>query len=179
MSQINTYLHVPPYVKEWAEKHLGAPVRFPYNTVEDKMLRRFMDKWPDHDATSDDDTRKKEIKSDDDNLAIALPSTKAKDPRTYSYLGHEAKNSLAESLETLFLHNLWSDLCELQGCNCSLSSLIRAWLEQHGIDFEHEETIRQRFYRLRKKYAQREIVLHHNRTEHEVNSEQVGKMLKT
>ena len=66
---------------------------------------------------------------------------------------------------------MWSDIGSLVNINCNLSTVIRAWCEKHGIirptdditdidelqaaedeNARNLETVRQKYYRLRKKY---------------------------
>ncbi len=157
MSCINSYIAVKPYIRDWTINHFGNPVRFPRNSVEDMLLRQFMSKWPkDLDVIPH---------LAHENLTIALPSMKAKDPRVYNYLSPLAKKAIGESLETLFINNLWTELSKILGYNCNLTTLIDSWLEQHGVSLDHEEAIRQRFYRLRSKYHQKGINLRQIRSE--------------
>lgn len=144
------YLKVEPYLAQWLKKSLGDPVELPRESPESKLIKRFLDKQPEG-VNPDTGT--------DSNLMVAIPWSKEKDPRTYNYLSPRAKKALIESFETIFINNLWTELGSLEGINSTLTNVIYAYLEKHGIDEEHWETIRQKYYRIRKQYMQRGIKL--------------------
>ena len=66
---------------------------------------------------------------------------------------------LVESFDTIFLNNLWTELGDIQNINCSLTNVIYSWLEKHEISEEHWETIRQKYYRIRKRFQEKGIKL--------------------
>ena len=148
MSNFCIYLKVEPYLAQWVTNHLGDPIDFPRDSPESKLIKRFLDKTPLQDNPDLDG-----------NVKVLIPYSKQKDPRFYNYLRPMAKSLLVESLESMFITNLWAELGSVQGVSCSLTSLIRAWLEQHGISEDYEETIRQKFYRIRKRYQKKGIFL--------------------
>lgn len=142
MNEYLIYLEVPAYLAQWARRHFGDPVELPRDSVESRLVKRMLDKEP------------SDVPDLSGNLRLKIPMSKEKDPRSgWTYLSPCAKRCLQESLYTIFLQNLWSELGDLQNVNCELTSLIYAWLEKHGIDESQWETIRQKYYRLRKLYA--------------------------
>ena len=46
MKDIQVYVRVPRYIKEWLVFHLGEPVRFPQRSYENELLHRHLDKRP-------------------------------------------------------------------------------------------------------------------------------------
>lgn len=158
MSDFLIYINVSPYVAEWAISHLGNPIEFPKDSVENRLIKKFLDKTPTGESP---DTK------GDSNLSVKIPFFKLKDPRTYNYMCDEAKELLVESLETLLVHNMWSELGSLENLNCSMKKCIIAWCRKHGISEAYEDTIAQKFYRLRKRYARKGIFLAKNRTDFE------------
>jgi len=144
------YLKVEPYLAQWIKNSLGDPVELPRESPETKLVKRFLDKQPNDIAV---DT------GAESNLMVRIPWSKEKDPRTYNYLSPRAKEMLVESLETIFLNNLWTELGSLDGINASLTTVIYAYLEKHRINEDHWETIRQKYYRIRKRYQKKGIKL--------------------
>lgn len=149
MNQFVVYLEVEPYLKEWAEKHFGNPVEFPRDSVENRMIKRFLEREP-----------KDRLPDLTGNIAVKIPMSKEKDPRAgFTYLSYNAKRAVHESLMTLFLRNLWAELGDLGKVNCQLTTLIYAWLSKHGISDENWECVRQKYYRLRKTYHEKGVYL--------------------
>ena len=144
------YLKVEPYLAQWMTNSMGNPVDLPRESPEVKLIKRFLDKQPTG-SCPDIGTSS--------NLKVIIPWSKEKDPRTYNYFSPRAKKMLVESFETIFLNNMWSELGSLDGINSSLTNVIYAYLEKHGIDEEHWETIRQKYYRIRKQYQKKNIKL--------------------
>lgn len=144
MSEMCIYINVEPYLAEWIKHSFGDPVVMPKDSPESRLLKLFLDKQP-ADVPID--------RPSDFNVAIRIPWYKEKDSRTYFYLAPRAKAMIAECYETMFISNLWLELGSGHNLNCSLTTLVYAWLERHGINDEHWETVRQKYYRLRKRYA--------------------------
>lgn len=156
MSEYLIYIKVSPYVAEWAVHSLGNPVDFPKDSVENRLIKKFLEKTPEGISP--------EMKGDS-NLAIRIPFYKLKDPRIYNYFNDSSKEMLIESLKTLLLQNLWSELGSLENLNCSAKMMVISWCRKHGISETHEDTIAQKFYRLRKRYARKGIFLDKNRND--------------
>ncbi len=148
-------INVPNYLKQWAEYHFGSPVTFPRNSIENKLIKRLLDKTP------------QGVEPDElaGNLSIAIPTSKSKDTRVYNYLHPSSKRAIESSLQTLFLQNLWAEVGGLESLNCSAKLLIVAWCEKHHISDMHEDTVAQKFYRMRKSYALNNVNLPRHRTD--------------
>lgn len=174
MSEFLIYLKVPVYVAEWAIHSLGidndapegsvkrAIIDFPKDSVENRLIKKFLEKTP---AGVSPDMK------GEHNLGVRIPSYKLKDPRVYNYLNEASKKLLTDSLETLLLQNLWSELGSLENLNCSIKQTIVSWCKMHGISDQYEDTIAQKFYRLRKRYAKKGIFLDKNRNDFDDSSE--------
>lgn len=148
MNEYYIYLKVEPYLAQWLFHAFGNPVVLPKDTPEVRLIKRFLDKTP--------ADKKPDMKADS-NVQVVIPWSKEKDPRIYNYFSPHAKMMLAESLETIFLNNLWTELGDIENINCSLTNVIYSWLEKHGIGEEHWETIRQKYYRIRKRFRSKGI----------------------
>lgn len=83
MSNICVYLqNIEPYLKQWfIHEHGGEyPVSLVRGSVESCMLKQFIEKRNEEEATNIDER----------TLAIYIPTFKDKDPRTYFYLPDRA-----------------------------------------------------------------------------------------
>jgi hypothetical protein len=140
MSQFYIHLKVEPYLADWIHNHFGNPVKLMKDSPESMLLKRFLDKQPIGAIP------------DDGNIEIEIPWYKEKDARVYNYLSPKAKEALVESFDSLFTRNMWSEIGSLENINCKITTVIYAYLEKHNIEEKHWETIRQKYYRLRKNY---------------------------
>lgn len=180
------YIKVPAHIRLWAYHAYGNPIVFPAIGNEVAVLRRFTSKPPKRKLSPVEEETKAEqehaictsvhqsaehISMDkeyeeqswndhpDDYIAIELPDSKAKPVREYCYLGPRARRAVKEMITDLFKMNLWASLKDIADRTCKLSYLISAWCEQHNIDIDHEDTVRQCFYRMREQHAKRGVVL--------------------
>ena len=150
MSKFLIYLHVEPYIRQWLIHSFGNPVEFPASSSENAVIRRFTQKQP---------ASLKPQKPSEDDVAICIPACKYKNPETYNYLSLQAKKALEESISDLFRINMWNDLGDLADTSCKKMSAFRAWCTMHGIDVEYAETVRMKWYRMRKSYQTKGVNL--------------------
>jgi hypothetical protein len=150
MSKFLIYLHVEPYIRQWLIHSFGNPVEFPASSNENAVIRRFTQKQP---------ASLKPQKPSEDDVAICIPACKYKNPETYNYLSLQAKKALEESIIDLFRINMWNDLGDLADTSCKKMSAFRAWCTMHGIDVEYAETVRMKWYRMRKSYQTKGVNL--------------------
>lgn len=143
MSDICIYLKMEPYLSEWVYCHFGNPVKLLKEGIESNLMKRMLSEIPEG---ARPDTEK------DGNVKVVIPYYKEKDPRTFNYLSPRAKNALVESFENLFKINLFSELGTLDNIKCNKTTVIYSYCEKHKISEEHWETIRQKYYRIRKRY---------------------------
>ncbi|SHE57555.1 hypothetical protein [Dysgonomonas macrotermitis] len=153
-SEIYIYLKMERYLGQYVTHHWGDPIRLSSNSPEAKLVRRFLDKNPkdtELDSLSDEDITT--------YYRLEIPWSKEKDPRVYNYLYPGSKKLLIDYFESILVNNMCTELLELS-CdpNIVLSDLILAYCEKHGMtnidDQKNFETIRQKFYRARKKYME-------------------------
>jgi hypothetical protein len=171
MSQFLFYLRLEPYLKQWLQHALGNPVQFPAKSNENAIIRRFLTKRPEG---SEPQT------AQDDLTAIVIPDSKAKPPQYYNWVGPSAARAITECIEDLFRRNLWTELDALDGHPCGVNKLIVAWCEMHGINEDHSEAVRQKYYRMRKAYTEKGINLvksTRNHTDDEPDIEQLRTIL--
>ena len=153
MSQFCIYIKLKPYLREWLINSLGHPVRFPDHSNENAVIRTFLQRWP--------AGRPVEVNYDNDYTAIYIPDSKAKPAEYYNYISNSGKKAIVGVIEDLFLQNLWSELAQLtlSSNGKGVNSHIAAWCEMHGISLDSAETVRQRYFRIRKAYTEKGIDL--------------------
>lgn len=157
MSQFRLYLKVKPFVKQWLIHHYdGEPIEFPSQSVENATIRRFIQRLP---------KDKLPEPQKENEVAILIPDSKAKPAQYFNYMGVLGKEALEEVIEDLFKRALWNDLgtledqYEREGKPFKLLKMIRAWMEMNGISIDHEDTVKQRYFRIREAYRNRGINL--------------------
>lgn len=146
MSKFVVYVHVEPFVKQWLIHSYGNPVVFPPQSVENSTIRRFSRKQPDDVPI---------FRADD--VAIAVPDSKAKAASVYNYLGLHGQRAVRECIEDNFKLCMWRELNDLSDVGCTIMTAIYSWCEMHGISIDYADTIRQRYYRLRNSYVERGV----------------------
>lgn len=147
---MNIYLHLPKYLRQWVLHDFGdaeGVVRFPRGSAEHDVLS--------HTLTTQPKNAKPQL-PDEESVAIELPELKYKPLPFYCYLTERARKMLAQVILIRFRIMLWHDLHDLDKLQCSITDVIYDWMERHGIDDDPTswETIRQTYFRQRKKYCQ-------------------------
>lgn len=153
MSQFCVYIKLKPYLREWLVHSLGEPVTFPEHSNVNAVVRTFLQRRPTDIPV--------EINSSGELTAICIPDSKAKPAEYYNYLSNSAKKAVTESIEDLFRLNLWNELAQLAMVDDGrgVNSHIAAWCEMHGISLDSVETVRQKYFRIRKAYTEKGIDL--------------------
>lgn len=150
MKDFVVYIKLEKYLSQWLTHSLGHPVRFPSQSNENSVIRRFIQKLP---------PGQQPEMAFEGATAIVIPDSKAKDPATYNYLGPRAKEAVIEAIEDLFRRNMWAELGDMADRSVGLNKMIAAWCELHGIDDDYIETVRQKYYRIRNAYSKKGIFL--------------------
>ena len=146
------YLNVEPYLKAWLESNFGEPVVLPKDSPENKTIVRFLE--------LKGSRENEEVTDSESNLRILIQGTREKRPERFNYLPERAKKILISSLDGLFEQNLWQDFNHQRKLNkCSIIDFIYAWMEDYKIPFDAHETLRQRYYRLRRTYEKEGVYL--------------------
>lgn len=148
MSEYNVYLQVPDYLAQWISHTFGSPVQLGRDSPENRIMNEMLTKLP-NDSQPDTEANH--------NVIIPIPFFKGKDPRVYNYLYPSGKSALIESFKTLLKKNILEEVGSLEkhGLNCNISSIIYAFMEKHGIDQKHWDTVSQIYFRSRKRYFQK------------------------
>lgn len=144
MSKFVIYVNLPKYLSQWLTAKFGDPVVFPASSPQNAIIRTFLSKPP-ADYVPE--------LGDESTTAIAIPDSVAKPPETFFYMTMKGREAVAESCKDLFLRALWCDISPIVKSSVGLNKLIAAWCESNGIDLDRVETVRQRYYRIRKEFA--------------------------
>ena len=144
MSNFNVYLKFPDYLSQWITHTFGNPVELVKDSPEMRLLNELLVKTPCH-CTPDT--------GEGANIIIPIPYFKGKSPETYNYLYATGKAALQESFSTLFKKNLFLEVSALKNGNVKRATLIYAFMEKHGIDEKHWDTIAKIFHRMNQKYT--------------------------
>ncbi|MDD4429174.1 MAG: hypothetical protein PHG64_12415 [Paludibacter sp.] len=151
MSNFCIYLKVEPYLKHFLENAFGDPVQVMRDSPESRIIRQFISKTPDGELPD---------LGDGSNLRVEIPYFKEADPRVYNFMGERAKIALIDSFDHILKACMMKELGALENYRRGeISKQIYAWMEKHGIPEENWYTISQKFYRLRKKYLEKEVKL--------------------
>jgi len=144
MSDYNVYLKVPEYMAQWITHTFGNPVELIKDSPEMRLLNELLVRLP---CNKTADT------GEDSNITIPIPYFKGKDPVYYNYIHETGKNALEESFSTLFKKNLFTEISALKNGHVKRSTLIYAFMEKHGIDEKHWDTVSQIYHRMNQRYS--------------------------
>lgn len=150
MSKFCIYIRLQPFVAQFLKHSLGDPVTFPPQSVENATIHHFVTLLP-HGQLPDT--------GGEGMTAIAIPDSRTKPAERFNHIMPRGKQAVAECCEAIFMRCLWAELGDLSTLSCKTTTAIYAWCETHGIDIDHADTIRQRYYRLRDQYKRRGIDL--------------------
>jgi len=149
MSNFNVYLTVPEYLEQWITHTFGNPVQLIKDSPEMRVLNELTVKLP---------CNKMPDTGEGSNITIPIPYFKGKDPSVYNHLYDSGKNAMIESFCTLFDKNLYNEITDLQNGHIKRATLIYAYMEKHGIDEKHWDTVAKRWHRLNQKYAKQKNI---------------------
>lgn len=150
MNDFYIYLSVEPYLKHYLEYHFGDPVSLPESSPEHDLIFRFLQQGSKADTPDI---------GEGSNLRVKIPSFRKKNPTVFHYFPEKAKRALVSSLDGLFKINLWKEMNKLCTSNSTITDIVYAWMECHGIPEDHWETIRQKYYRMRDRYEKSGIAV--------------------
>lgn len=149
MPQYLIYLNLESYLAQWYIHECGCtnPVYLVRGSAESDILELFLSKNSDN-ITVDTGA--------ESNVSIVIPYFKNKDVRYFNYLPPFGRKALINTIYTRFRVQLWQELHTVDNIGCSITDLVYAWMEKHGIDpnGKNWETIRQMYFRKRKKYIE-------------------------
>lgn len=145
---MNIYLKMPKYLAQWCLHDFGdeqGVVHFPRGSAEHDVLELSLSTLP---KGAEPQLRQP------DEIAIELPVFKTKPLPFYCYLNDHGRRLLLHIISVRFRVLLWDDLYNIERLQLPITDVIYDWMSRHGIDDDESnwETIRQIFFRMRKKY---------------------------
>jgi len=158
---------LPPYLRQWLASRMGDPARFPNSSFENAIIARHLAKPP----LQSNKSRKSKSpllpnKSNQSNQSkeavarIAAPVVRGKPPAIYNHLPRRGREELRSAIAALFTLDLWNSCVYLLAARTvSLTGCLDEWCRSRSITPENREAVRQRFYRLRRAYAERGVIL--------------------
>lgn len=149
MSKFLVYLTLKPFIAQWLRHHFGDPAVFLAQSVENACIRHFLTHQP----------KRLPLMRQNEEVAICIPDSKQKPVITYNYLSINARKAVAECIEDTFRMQLWRDLSDIEQCQCTLLSAVRAWCEANGVSLDYDYTLKMRYQRMRNSYLKHGIDL--------------------
>lgn len=152
MKDILIYVKLENYMAEWLIHSFGSPVRFPDQSVENALIHKYLS------------VRRFNEKFDlctEGKIPIVITDSSVHRPEYYHHFSSRGQAALIRHLDDLFRVNLWSECFRLVSCGRTrrLNAGLDEWCQSHGISLDHREAVRQKFYRMRKKYESYGIIL--------------------
>ena len=151
MSEYQVYIKMPSCLRQWfIHRHGGSePVKLIKGSIESKLLKIALVKQPENVVI-----RTKMP----DEVAVCIPYSKARDPRTYNFITETGKRALIANVKNSFDVDCWNFLHDFGAITMQQKDLIYLYMEQHGIieDGSCWDSIAKNYQRLRKNYLTRE-----------------------
>lgn len=147
MSQFSLFIKLPDYLHQWLRHEYWdeatGRVVFPQGTAPRAVLQSLLRPQP-----------KGWIQGDTSGmLRVEVPSFKGVNPATYNYLSADGQSAFVSACKILFKAQLVLELSPLFPHDVQITDIIYDFMDRHGIEREERnwETIRQMYYRMRKK----------------------------
>ena len=151
MSEYCVYLKMPSYLRQWFQHRHGGgePVTLIRGSIESLALQKAVVPLPSGYLPA----RKAE-----GEVAICIPYSRQRDPRTYNHLTETGKRALVGIIKNDFDVALWEFLHDFTNYGRQQKDLIYLFMEQNGIaeDGTTWDSIAKVYQRLRKRYDARE-----------------------
>lgn len=143
MSEIQVYIKIPEYERQWCAYHFGDPCKFPPQSNINNVIRHFLKKRPDG---TEVETRQ------DGEIGICIPDSKSKNPLYYNHLSRFGKRAIAEAIDDVFTKQMFEDLTSVQVRGVAQRLIVADWMESNGISWEQEHNVSQKFTRIKDAY---------------------------
>ncbi len=151
MSDYLVYIKMPSYLRQWfVHRHSGSePVMLRQGSIESKLIKLAQSRQPDDFFPP---------LQKEDEVAICIPYSKARDPRTYNYISPTGKKALLDNIKNAFAVDCWNFLHDFGHIGQQQKELIYLYMEQRGIkeDGTCWDSIAKAYQRLRKNYLSNE-----------------------
>lgn len=94
---------MPSYLRQWfVHRHSGSePVVLRQGSIESKLIKLAQSRQPDDFFPP---------LQKEDEVAICIPYSKARDPRTYNYISPTGKKALLDNIKNAFAVDCWNFL---------------------------------------------------------------------
>lgn len=149
MSQYILHFQVPEYLAQWLRHEQNSnPVKLTRGSVEADVLEYYLCRQP---TTLPLESVREECRG---NLEVFIPSYASKDVRIWNYLPPKSAKVFIDCIHARFVIQLWQEIHKLENVGSSITDLIFAFMERHGIEDDGKswETLRQIYYRRRNAY---------------------------
>ena len=147
MSDYHIYIKMPSYLRQWfIHRHSGTdPVRLNNGSIESKLIKIALVKPPENSCP---------LRRKDGEIAVCIPYSKFRDPRTYNYITETGKRAFLENIKNAFDVDCWTFLHDFGKIGKQQKDLIYLYMEQRGIkeDGTCWDSIAKIYQRLRKNY---------------------------
>lgn len=147
MSNHTIYLKVPSYLAQWLRHDYwddaAGRIKFERGSNIHSILSTFLRKQPlGYDPGDVSDL-----------LPVEVPTFKGMNPDQHNYLGRDGHKAVVSAIKRNFKTCIDKELSIFYGQDISITDIIYAFMEAHGIDATERnwEAIRQMFYRQREK----------------------------
>ncbi len=151
MSKLSIFITLPDYLDQWLRSEYWNPetsrVEFPRGSAPRAILQSCLTKTPRGTLPHFPGINE---------IPIEVPTFKGINPQVYCYLPDKGKKALISCLKKNFAGLVWQELNPLLSHDIQITDVIYAFLDRHSIEptAKNWETVRQMFYRMRKKTAQ-------------------------
>ena len=138
---------MPSYLRQWfIHRHSGTdPVRLNNGSIESKLIKLAVVRPPESVIPH---------RQQEDEVAICIPYSKFRDPRTYNHITDTGKRAFLENIKNSFDVDCWTFLHDFGKIGKQQKDLIYLFMEQRGIkeDGTCWDSIAKIYQRLRKNY---------------------------
>lgn len=138
---------MPSYLRQWfIHRHSGTdPVRLNNGSIESKLIKLAIVRPPESIIPH---------RQQEDEVAICIPYSKLRDPRTYNHITDTGKRALLENIKNAFDVDCWTFLHDFGKIGKQQKDLIYLYMELRGIkeDGTCWDSIAKIYQRLRKNY---------------------------
>lgn len=152
MSDFTVKLQVPVYLQQWMYHAFGNPVELLRDGPESRLLNELLRKQPYLNEDEAPELTKPEPEEALVEVAIKIPWFKTKDARVYNFLSAHGETAMVDSFKTMFKKDLLNSIGTLKNLNCKQTTLIYDFMDKHGIDEDHWDSVKQIYYRNKKRY---------------------------
>ena len=150
---MNIYLKVRPYVRQWCENAFGSPCEFPAKGRANAEIRYHVQPLP---------AGRMPHMPEPDEMPVRIPESGNKKSSTYNYVTEEGLDCIRSVINSTFDADLKGFVIERYRNGVQLKVAVHTWCRNHGIDVEHEDTLKQRCNRMIMALKKKGIIIQKN-----------------